>query len=137
MRAAPEAVQDSRSKVVSADKFSSAHRLLRGDGFDQVIRAANNIADRYFKVFYIPNGKENARLGIVSSKRTLPRAVDRNRAKRMVREAFRRHGIKARALDMVVLVRPAYAQDAREQRSAINNNLGALFGKVESKCADL
>lgn len=29
------------------------------------------------------------RLGVISSKRTLPRAVDRNRARRLMREAFR------------------------------------------------
>lgn len=46
-----------------------------------------------------------ARLGIIASKRIAPRAVDRNRAKRLVREAFRslRHGLGGR--DVVVQLR--------------------------------
>jgi ribonuclease P protein component len=60
---------------------------------------------RYFIVFVRPNGLSMARLGIIASKRIAPRAVDRNRAKRVVREAFRilRHGLGGR--DIVVQLR--------------------------------
>jgi len=60
---------------------------------------------RYFVLFVRPNGLSMARLGIITSKRVAPRAVDRNRAKRLVREAFRRlrHDLGGR--DVVVQLR--------------------------------
>lgn len=47
-----------------------------------------------------------SRLGVVASKRTFPRAVDRNRAKRMIREAFRKERLKwDMKVDVVVVAR--------------------------------
>lgn len=48
-----------------------------------------------------PNDGAAARLGLIVGKRLLRRAVDRNRAKRVIREAFRQHG-ELPAMDMVV-----------------------------------
>lgn len=131
MRVVPEAVQDSQFNIPAA-KFTIAHRLLREDGFGHVVHA-ESMANRHFKVFFAQNGRNNARLGIVSSKKILPRAVDRNRVKRLIRETFRQHSIKSRKLDVVVMVRPAYAQEASMQ----NNNLAMLLDGVENRCAGL
>jgi len=131
MRVVPEAVQDLQYRATAA-KFGAAHRLLRVDGFDRVVHA-ENIANRYFKIFFANNGKNNARLGIISSKKILPRAVDRNRAKRAIRETFRQHSIKTSKLDLVVMVRPAYAQETQMQ----NDNLAMLLAKVENRCTEL
>ena len=49
------------------------------------------------------SGFETARLGLIVGKRMLPRAVDRNRAKRVIRETFRQaSGLPA--MDIVVRV---------------------------------
>lgn len=48
------------------------------------------------------NGLGYARLGIIASRKALPRAVDRNRARRRVREAFRRVCQRLPAVDIVV-----------------------------------
>ncbi len=37
----------------------------------------------------LPSSTANSRCGVIASKRTFRRAVDRNRAKRLLREAFR------------------------------------------------
>ena len=113
-------------------EFTAAHRLLREDGFNHVIRA-ENLADKYFKVFFVRNGKSNARLGIVVAKKTLSGAVDRNRLKRIIREAFRQHNIKQCKLDLVVMARRAYPQESGAQAG----NLKMLFSRVENRCAEL
>lgn len=131
MHAAPEAVQDSQFSIVTPAKFTAAYRLLCKSDFDRVMQS-ENIADQYTKVFFSRNDKNNARLGIIASKRILPRAVDRNRTKRIIREVFRHHSIKAQNLDMVVMVGRACPQQSLLQ----TNNLEVLFSRVESRCVD-
>ncbi len=123
-------MQDSQSSLSA--KFTAAHRLTRENGFDHVVRA-ENISDRYFKIFFLCNGKENARLGIVVGKKTLPGAADRNLIKRIIREAFRQHSIKLRKLDVVVMMRRADPQE----RDIQAGNLKMLFSRVENRCAEL
>lgn len=125
-------MQDLLSNNTISEKFPATHRLLRKDGFNHVLYA-ENISEKYFKIFFVFNGKQYARLGIIASKKTLPRAVDRNRVKRIIREAFRQHNIKQRKLDLIVLVARAYAQ----QRGAQGENLEMLFSRVETRCAKL
>jgi ribonuclease P protein component len=128
-RAALGVVQDSRSSISS--KFTAAYRLLRADGFGNVMRA-ENIADKQFKIFFVRNCQKNARLGIITSKKILPCAVDRNRVKRIIRESFRKHNIKACKLDIVVMVRLDYSQKLDTRI----NNLERLFSQVENRCAE-
>lgn len=133
MRVAQEVVQDSLSspKALLEASLTPAHRLLLADGFDHVIKA-DNVSDRHFKIFFVRNGRENARLGIVSSKKILPRAVDRNKAKRLIREIFRHHTLKGCKCDVVVMIRPLYRQESNRQ----NIDLDSLLTKVEYRCAD-
>jgi ribonuclease P protein component len=56
-------------------------------------------------VFAEPNGLDQARIGIVTGKKVAPRAVDRNRVKRMVREVFRVCRGRLTGLDVVVRLR--------------------------------
>jgi ribonuclease P protein component len=121
-------VQDSPSNISS--KFTVAHRLLRADGFVHVIHA-ENVADKHFKIFFARNCENSARLGIIASKKTLPSAANRNRVKRIIREAFRQHNIKLCKLDLVVMVRRDYSQKVDTQI----DNLERLFSQVENRCA--
>jgi ribonuclease P protein component len=111
-------------------KFTVAHRLLRKNGFDRVIHA-EYILDKFFKVFFAQNEENHARLGIIASKKTLPRAADRNFAKRTIRETFRQHGIKAYNLDLVVMVRHAYLHEGYPQ----NKTLELLLSRIQNRCA--
>lgn len=113
-------------------KFSAAYRLLREDGFDHVVRA-ESVEDKHFKIFFVHNKLKNARLGIITRKKILSGATHRNSVKRAIREAFRRHDVKACELDMVVMVRRAYAQGCDTR----NDSLDALFSRVKNRCAKL
>lgn len=56
-------------------------------------------------MFAKPNALEQARIGIITAKKVAPRAVDRNRVKRMVREVFRNWRDRLGGLDVVVRMR--------------------------------
>jgi len=51
------------------------------------------------------NGLTQARIGIIASRRVAPRAVDRNRMKRLVREVFRTMAERPAGVDIVVELR--------------------------------
>lgn len=130
MHAAPRAVQNSLCNSALSAKFTPAQRLLREDSFNHVVHA-EHITDKYFKIFFVRNHEKNTRLGIIASKKILPNAVDRNRAKRIIRETFRQHNVKVAKLDIVVMVRRAYAQEPRTRA----DDLKTLFSRVENRCA--
>jgi ribonuclease P protein component len=76
--------------------------------------------------FYLGSSESGrARLGILVSRRHSPRATDRNRIKRSIREAFRLEQDRIGSLD--VLVRPPYG--ARPSPRMILK-LRDLFGKL-------
>ncbi|PJC03257.1 MAG: ribonuclease P protein component [Gallionellales bacterium CG_4_9_14_0_8_um_filter_55_61] len=90
------------------------------------------ISDNYFKIFFVPNNLQLARLGIVAAKKLMPRAVDRNLAKREIRQLFRVHKIKFVAIDIVVMVRKTEPLD----KAAKTNSLSKLFSRVVTRCAE-
>jgi ribonuclease P protein component len=59
------------------------------------------VHSRYSTVFILPNEKGVGRLGIAATKK-IGGAVQRNRAKRLIREVFRRNKI-ATGFDIVVI----------------------------------
>lgn len=65
--------------------------------------------DDCFTVIAAPNDAGRARLGLAIAKRRVPRAVDRSRLKRIVRESFRHRACELPAVDIVVLARSGLA----------------------------
>ena len=51
-----------------------------------------------------------ARLGLAVSRKRVPKAVCRNRIKRVVRDSFRHHRRELGGLDIVVIARPGLAR---------------------------
>jgi ribonuclease P protein component len=69
---------------------------------------AEKIVGGQLKVFFSANSAGNARLGIIASRKNFSRAADRNKIKRLIREAFRHHTVKTCPVDIVVLVGKMY-----------------------------
>jgi ribonuclease P protein component len=88
--------------VTLAD-FRPEERIRRRAEFQQVYTQGVRIHGRYSTLFVLATKRTVGRLGIAATKK-LGGAVVRNRAKRLIREVFRRHKI-ASGLDIVVVPR--------------------------------
>lgn len=81
--------------------FERHERIRRRPDFQRVYEQGARIHGRYSTVFVLPNQLPAGRLGIAATKK-LGGAVQRNRAKRLIREVFRRNKI-AKGFDVVVI----------------------------------
>lgn len=71
------------------------HNALKHADFDRVKRDGRQLVGTRLIIGLLPSPDSMTRLGIVVSRRYSTRAVERNRARRLIRECFRliRHGI--------------------------------------------
>ena len=83
--------------------FRPDERIRRRPEFQRVYELGARIHSRYATLFVLPNRLAVGRLGIAVT-RKLGGAVQRNRAKRLIREVFRRNKI-APGFDVVVIPR--------------------------------
>ena len=74
---------------------------------------------------------DEARLGMAVSRKAVPRAVDRNRIKRLVRESFR-HTSELPNMDIVVIARPAArGADSSTLRTSLERHWQRLAEQTE------
>jgi ribonuclease P protein component len=88
--------------------FSRRHRFAERGAFGPVLRSPRKIRGRYAVLHLAQRRTEASRLGIALTRRLVPSALHRNRIKRQVREAFRRHALKRAGLDCVVTLRERF-----------------------------
>jgi len=82
------------------------HRVRKRRDFEKAYEEGKKVVTPEFALFARPNGEDHSRLGITTTRR-LGNAVIRNRARRLVREAYRTHREKIpRGFDLVFVVRP-------------------------------
>jgi ribonuclease P protein component len=84
-------------------RFRRTQRIRRRAQFQQIYEHGTRVSGRYYTLFIRPNSLAVGRLGVAAT-RKLGGAVVRNRAKRLVREVFRRSGI-APGFDIIVVPR--------------------------------
>ena len=70
-------------------RLPKANRLRKPREFQRVYKEGRRFEGRFMTVFVLPSETESQRLGITASKKTIGNAVQRNRAKRLLRESFR------------------------------------------------
>lgn len=89
----------------SSRRLSREQRVRRRAEFQQVFEQGTRFHSRYFTLLLLPNRQSLPRLGIVAS-RKLGGAVERNRAKRLIREMFRQYGTARRGLGLDAVIIP-------------------------------
>lgn len=94
----------------AGESFSRAMRLSRGRDISRVFRDGLSVSNPFVIVrAHRRGGNAVPRIAFALARRHVPSAVRRNRAKRVMRESFRRHAPSLRGFDIVVISRPALA----------------------------
>lgn len=109
--------------------FDKSRRLMTKRDYAHVFQDARKWVTPCFIVLYRDNSVGHARLGLALSKRVIAKAHDRNRVKRLLREAFRTNDCLP-AVDMVVL---AKSDVLKADNIALTQQLRQAWSKLWQK----
>jgi ribonuclease P protein component len=88
-------------RVTPDQRFRPADRIRKRSEYKTIYDKGQRIPSSHFVLFVMRNALGRPRLGITVTKR-VGVAVKRNRAKRLLREIFRRHKSELASVDIVV-----------------------------------
>ncbi len=110
---------------MAPERFPKSARLRRRGEFLRVQDGGRKIHTDSFLVFVLPQDEPGpARMGVTAT-RKLGGAIQRNRVKRLVREAFRRHRLLfPRGLDVVFIAK----------KSAVAADYDQVVREIEKLC---
>jgi ribonuclease P protein component len=108
------------------------HRFAARGSYGPVLASPRKLRGQLAVLHAAAGLPGRSRLGIALTRRLVASAVDRNRIRRLVREAFRRHALKIAGMDCVVTLRAPFA---RPQAAALAREVGALFDQLVARTA--
>ena len=114
------------------EHFGRDRRLLKPAEFQRVLRGGVRVGGHYFRLVGRVSEDANGRLGLAIAKRSLKRAVDRNAAKRTLRESFRRQQAAVVGhLDVVAMANPSVRG---APPAALRSELERQWKRLRQKC---
>lgn len=113
-------------------RYPRSARLLQPAQFDAAFAGGKRFPAKLLAMVVAPNTTAGARLGLTIPKKLAPRACDRNRLKRHIRESFRNHRHRLPAVDIVISARPGAQRAAAPE---IRAHLEQLWAHVLQSCA--
>lgn len=114
---------------MSGHDFPKQLRLLTAGDYRYVFdHAIYKVHGKGLMALACPNGLGHPRLGLVISKKSVRRAVDRNRLKRLARESVRLQQSSLPAIDIVLLAR----RGANElDKATLHRQLFGMWRRLE------
>lgn len=90
-------------------------RLQNKTQYDAVFANRKTIDSKSFKIFWVVNGLDAARLGIAVAKKNIAKAVSRNKFKRIAKESFRLNTATLPAVDVVLIAKKQAAKQSNAE----------------------
>ena len=116
-------------RLASNHGFPRSARLLTAGDYSQVFKQNKRYSDNYWTILVRRDESRPTRLGLAIAKKRAKRAVDRNKLKRVVREAFRYQQSTLAGLEMVVMNRDAATKASTAE---LRVSIDALFVKMRA-----
>src|SRR5262245_53473100 len=112
-------------------RFRPEERLRRPQDFRRVFDRKRSASDDWLIVYGCENELPHLRLGLSVPKKKVPRAHQRNRVRRLYREAFRltRHEM-ATGLDLVLVPRQAQPPTLKHLKQSLPRLVGQVARKL-------
>ena len=79
--------------------------MITAGDYRQVFSNPKRVSTPELLFLFSKNDQQSSRLGLAIAKKQIPRAVDRNRIKRLIRESFRVQRRNINSFDIVVMAR--------------------------------
>ncbi len=107
--------------------FNKTQRLVTKSDYGQVFSSGKKFVSDHFILLSRKNDLSHARLGLAISKKSVSKAHERNRLKRILRESFRQMNLPA--VDVVFLARNGVSN---QTNSVIDLQLSKTWDKLTS-----
>ena len=85
--------------------FSKEERLTKEREFKEVFNHGRSLGGSTVAFYFLPNSLGFPRAGFIVSKKVSKKAVERNRAKRLMREVFRLNKHRLKPYDIIFIAR--------------------------------
>ena len=116
----------------ASESFPRQLRLTRAFEFQQVFKNNFRCADACITILVRKKSARGPRLGFAIARKQVPRAVDRNRLKRLFRESFRKAQHRLPARDLVIMVRRGILLVGSDKiRDALDQYWNSIIKKCE------
>ncbi len=90
---------------LSSNKKRTFYSLKKENDIKALLSSGNKTQTQQLRCYYSSNNLSKTRVVVFVPKRVFKRAVDRNRAKRVIREILRQETLKLQSMDFICIIK--------------------------------